>query len=102
LKLSQAVTATNESSSSSLEDSSDLKKPISNSDTAIPSLAILDLPSNMTDTFRSHQPVFVGDIILAEFRRLLQREGIAAEFVNGVLVCNDTVAIKKVKIFFGS
>jgi hypothetical protein len=59
-------------------------------------LATLDLPENMTDTFRAHQPIFVGDVILAEFRRLLQREGIPAEFVDGALICNDTVSIRKV------
>ena len=60
-------------------------------------LATLDLPENMTDTFRAHQPIFVGDVILAEFRRLLQREGIPAEFVDGALICNDTVIIRKVR-----
>ncbi|KAI9317887.1 beta-lactamase-like protein [Dichotomocladium elegans] len=40
--------------------------------------------------------VFVGDIRLSEFKRLLQAEGISAEFKGeGVLVCNDRVAVRK-------
>jgi hypothetical protein len=60
-------------------------------------LAILDLPSNITDNFRSHQPILAGDIILTEFRRTLERESISTEFINGTLVCNDTVTLRKVK-----
>lgn len=41
--------------------------------------------------------MFVGDIRLTEFRKLLQAEGITAEFKGeGVLVCNDLVAVRKV------
>ena len=41
--------------------------------------------------------VFVGDIRLSEFKRILQAEGISAEFKGeGVLVCNDCVAVRKV------
>lgn len=40
--------------------------------------------------------VFVGDIRLSEFKRILQNEGISAEFKGeGVLVCNDRVAVRK-------
>ena len=42
--------------------------------------------------------VFVGDIRLSEFKKVLQQEGISAEFKGeGVLVCNDCVAVRKVK-----
>ncbi|KAI8145312.1 beta-lactamase-like protein [Fennellomyces sp. T-0311] len=57
-------------------------------------------PSLDVDT--SEQPskwepsVFVGDIRLSEFKRILQAEGISAEFKGeGVLVCNDCVAVRK-------
>lgn len=48
---------------------------------------------------REHQPVFVGDIRLTEFKdRVLKQAGIEAEFmVEGVLVCNGVVAVRKVK-----
>ncbi|KAK3819700.1 MAG: beta-lactamase-like protein [Benniella sp.] len=47
---------------------------------------------------RKHQPVFVGDIKLTEFKnRVLKQAGIEAEFLgDGVLVCNGVVAIRKV------
>ncbi|KAI8603970.1 beta-lactamase-like protein, partial [Dissophora ornata] len=47
---------------------------------------------------REHQPVFVGDIKLTEFKnRVLKQAGIEAEFMgDGVLVCNGVVAIRKV------
>lgn len=41
--------------------------------------------------------VFVGDVRLSEFRKILQAEGIQAEFKGeGILVCNDQVAVRKV------
>lgn len=41
--------------------------------------------------------VFVGDVRLSEFRKVLQAEGIQAEFKGeGILVCNDQVAVRKV------
>ncbi|KAF9906283.1 cleavage and polyadenylation specificity factor subunit 2 [Linnemannia zychae] len=48
---------------------------------------------------REHQPVFVGDIRLTEFKnRVLKQAGIEAEFMGeGVLVCNGVVAVRKVE-----
>ncbi|RGB38277.1 beta-lactamase-like protein [Rhizophagus diaphanus] len=44
----------------------------------------------------SDNPVFVGEIKLTELKRVLQLEGIIAEFKGeGVLVCNEKVAIRK-------
>jgi cleavage and polyadenylation specificity factor subunit 2 len=41
--------------------------------------------------------VFVGDVRLSEFKKVLQAEGIQAEFKGeGILVCNDQVAVRKV------
>lgn len=41
--------------------------------------------------------VFVGDVRLTEFKKILQAEGIQAEFKGeGILVCNDQVAVRKV------
>ncbi|KAJ1930344.1 hypothetical protein IWQ60_000365 [Tieghemiomyces parasiticus] len=43
-----------------------------------------------------HRPVFVGDARLTHLRKILLREGFRAEFQDeGVLVCNDKVAIRK-------
>lgn len=48
---------------------------------------------------REHQPVFVGDIKLTEFKdRVLKQAGIEADFMGeGVLVCNGVVAVRKVE-----
>ena len=59
-------------------------------------------PSLDVDTTDEQPPkapsVFVGDIRLSEFKKVLQQEGISAEFKGeGVLVCNDCVAVRKVK-----
>jgi len=43
-----------------------------------------------------HQPIFVGEVLLSEFRTLLQKEGYQTDFANGVLICNNEIAIKKV------
>ena len=46
----------------------------------------------------SDNPVYVGEIKLTELKRVLQLEGIIAEFKGeGVLVCNEKVAIRKVR-----
>lgn len=45
----------------------------------------------------NHNPVFVGEVKLTELKRVLQSEGIVAEFKGeGVLVCNEKVAVRKV------
>lgn len=50
-----------------------------------------------------HAPVFVGDIRLTDFKRVLQTAGITAEFRGeGVLVCNDQVAVRKVGLLIVS
>ena len=43
-----------------------------------------------------HQAVFMNEPRLLEFKMLLLKEGIQAEFSAGVLICNNCVAIKKV------
>jgi cleavage and polyadenylation specificity factor subunit 2 len=57
---------------------------------------VLDLPPTGGDG--QQQPaVIVGDLRLSDFRRVLQGNGIKAEFrEGGVLVCNDgTVSVRK-------
>lgn len=36
---------------------------------------------------------------LSDFKQVLLREGIQAEFVGGVLVCNNQVAVRRVSVF---
>ena len=51
----------------------------------------------MEEYAASDNPVFVGEIKLTELKRVLQSEGITAEFKGeGVLVCNEKVAVRKV------
>ncbi|KAM3579119.1 hypothetical protein VKS41_008346 [Umbelopsis sp. WA50703] len=55
----------------------------------------LDLPSSQ-DQVPFEPPVFVGDVRLREFRKVLQAEGITAEFKGELLlVCNDHVVVRK-------
>ncbi|ORY97347.1 beta-lactamase-like protein [Syncephalastrum racemosum] len=51
----------------------------------------------ITQSSAKYEPsVFVGDVRLTEFKRVLQLEGISAEFKGeGILVCNDKVAVRK-------
>ncbi|ORX43855.1 hypothetical protein DM01DRAFT_1349896 [Hesseltinella vesiculosa] len=45
---------------------------------------------------RREPTIFFGNILLSEFKRVLQNEGISAEFKGeGMLVCNDQVIIRK-------
>lgn len=56
-------------------------------DVAMPDAAVKEEPT-----------IFVGDVRLSEFKKVLQSAGIQAEFKGeGILVCNDEVAVRKVK-----
>lgn len=46
-----------------------------------------------------HQSVFMNEPRLSDFKQVLLREGIQAEFVGGVLVCNNQVAVRRVSVF---
>jgi cleavage and polyadenylation specificity factor subunit 2 len=60
----------------------------------------LDLPSSQ-DQIPFEPPVLVGDVRLREFRKVLQAEGITAEFKGELLlVCNDHVVVRKVILSF--
>ncbi|TPX34148.1 hypothetical protein SmJEL517_g03138 [Synchytrium microbalum] len=43
----------------------------------------------------SHHPVVIGEIKLSEFRRILENDGMQAEFNSGVLVVNRRIAVKR-------
>lgn len=40
--------------------------------------------------------MFINEPRLSDFKQVLLREGIQAEFVGGVLVCNNMVAVRRV------
>lgn len=45
-----------------------------------------------------HQSVFINEPRLSDFKQVLLKEGIQAEFVGGVLVCNNLVAVRRVSV----
>ncbi|CAG8500288.1 3142_t:CDS:2 [Acaulospora colombiana] len=60
------------------------------------SLPMLDVVPIEESNSGNHNPVFVGEVKLTELKRVLQSEGIVAEFKGeGVLVCNEKVAVRK-------
>jgi len=50
-----------------------------------------------TEQVPGHQAVFLGDVKLSDFKQVLSKAGIQAEFVEGSLVCGD-VALKREEI----
>ena len=44
----------------------------------------------------THTSVFINEPKLSDFKQVLTKEGLMAEFSGGVLVCNNLVAIRKV------
>lgn len=42
--------------------------------------------------------MFINEPRLSDFKQVLLREGIQAEFVGGVLVCNNMVAVRRVSV----
>ncbi|KAK7074959.1 cleavage and polyadenylation specificity factor subunit 2 [Halocaridina rubra] len=63
----------------------------SQKDSDMPTLNIMPL-----EEVPYHEPVFVNDVRLSEFKQVLARTGIASEFNAGILWCsNGTIALKK-------
>ena len=58
--------------------------------TAIP---VLDLPPEADSEPR--KPIFVGEVQLADFRKLLQKQGFRTYLRDGVLTVNDSLAVRK-------
>ncbi|CAM9498245.1 unnamed protein product [Lampetra fluviatilis] len=44
---------------------------------------------------QDHAAVFINEPRLSDFKQVLLREGIQAEFIGGVLVCNNVVAVRR-------
>ena len=42
-----------------------------------------------------HRTIFVGNPALRDVRALLEKQGFRCAFENGILVCNETVCVKK-------
>ncbi|XP_035223144.1 cleavage and polyadenylation specificity factor subunit 2-like, partial [Stegodyphus dumicola] len=50
------------------------------------------LPANQ---IIGHPTIFINEVKLSDFKQVLMRHGINAEFSGGVLYCNDVVALRK-------
>uniref|UniRef100_A0A4W4F547 Cleavage and polyadenylation specificity factor subunit 2 n=1 Tax=Electrophorus electricus TaxID=8005 RepID=A0A4W4F547_ELEEL len=66
------------------------ERELSEENDVIPTLE--PLPTTETP---GHQAVFINEPRLSDFKQVLLREGIQAEFVGGVLVCNNLVAVRR-------
>uniref|UniRef100_A0A672GF25 Cleavage and polyadenylation specificity factor subunit 2 n=1 Tax=Salarias fasciatus TaxID=181472 RepID=A0A672GF25_SALFA len=66
------------------------EKELSEESDIIPTLE--PLPPNEVGR---HQSVFINEPRLSDFKQVLLKEGIQAEFVGGVLVCNNMVAVRR-------
>ena len=49
----------------------------------------------------SHTAVFINEPKLSDFKQVLLKENIQAEFVAGVLICNNVVAVRRVSLIEG-
>ncbi|KAF8770815.1 Cleavage and polyadenylation specificity like protein [Argiope bruennichi] len=48
-----------------------------------------------TTQITGHPTIFINEVLLSDFKQVLMRNGINAEFSGGVLYCNDVVALRK-------
>ena len=46
-----------------------------------------------------HMAVYINEPKLSDFKMVLLQEGMQAEFGAGVLICNETVAVRRVSIW---
>lgn len=47
-----------------------------------------------------HKAVFINEPKLSDFKLVLLQEGIQAEFIAGVLICNNNVAVRRVGVVY--
>ena len=45
-----------------------------------------------------HTSVYINEPRLSDFKQVLNKAGIQAEFAGGVLICNNVVAVRRVSI----
>ena len=72
----------------------------SGSSSKIPLLQKVQPESSKHDSLvelSSHDTVFVNEVRLNEFKMILTKHGLPAEFIMGVLVVNNRVAVKRLK-----
>ena len=43
--------------------------------------------------------MYINEPKLSDFKMVLLQEGMQAEFASGVLICNETVAVRRVCLF---
>lgn len=72
------------------DDDEEMKDETEANDETIPVLQPLP-PSQIT----GHPTLFINEVKLSDFKQVLMRHGINAEFQGGVLYCNDVVALRK-------
>jgi cleavage and polyadenylation specificity factor subunit 2 len=65
---------------------------IATSDLAVGMVPDLSIP---TTEVKGHSAVFVNEPRLSDFKQVLSKAGILAEFSGGVLICNSIVAIRR-------
>ena len=44
-----------------------------------------------------HTSVYINEPRLSDFKQVLNKAGIQAEFAGGVLICNNVVAVRRVR-----
>ena len=54
-------------------------------------------PGDVAVQVPSHSAVFINEPRLSEFKQLVVSKGIQAEMSGGVLICNNVVAVRRVR-----
>jgi len=55
----------------------------------------MELEQAPIEAIPPHNPVFVGEVRLSDFKEILTRHGFRTEFAAGVLICNGVVMLRK-------
>jgi len=59
------------------------------------SMMVLDVASSSAAEQRNHAAVFIGEVRLNQFRKVLNNEGLFVEMKETVLICNNELTIRK-------
>lgn len=52
---------------------------------------------SLSPQITGHTSVYINEPRLSDFKQVLNKAGIQAEFAGGVLICNNNVAVRRVR-----
>jgi len=75
--------------------------PIAANLSLVPVYQIAPYAYVLSPQITGHTSVYINEPRLSDFKQVLNKAGIQAEFAGGVLICNNVVAVRRVSNIYG-